>query len=34
MRLKVDGAWGRYDCIVNAPYSEGRAVHGRGKAIC
>jgi hypothetical protein len=34
MRLKVDGAWGRYDCIVNAPYSKGRAVHGRGKAIC
>ena len=45
MRLKVDGAWslrtkaltdadGRHDCIVDAPYSKGRAVHGRSKAIC
>jgi hypothetical protein len=37
MRLEVDGAWslrtgeltdaaGRHDCIVDAPYSKGRAV--------
>lgn len=43
MWLKVDGAWsfrtealtdagGRHDCIVDAPYSKGRAVHGRSKS--